>query len=221
MLRAAALRGEALSDLRVDDWEAHKDFLKSPDSSLVDEHFARHSPSRRPFAAAADGKASLSAASQRYTVRALPTAFAWWADGRYLASNPWKAVNDPVMVKRASAMSIERALPAPNGGAVRAAVLRMGDSGLRPDEAESVRRENLGLSIYGTLDVSIWRLTVIGKAQRERTVPVTAAIVGAVRAHWIDRAKDFDGATEKAIRRGRCWHQSRFHKLTHHVVVIE
>lgn len=33
-------------------------------------------------------------------------------DVRYLAGNPWKAVNDPVVVKRASPMKIERALPA-------------------------------------------------------------------------------------------------------------
>ncbi|EKS72459.1 phage integrase family protein [Burkholderia sp. SJ98] len=25
----------------------------------------------------------------------LRTAFAWWVDVRYLAGNPWKAVNDP------------------------------------------------------------------------------------------------------------------------------
>jgi hypothetical protein len=61
--------------------------------------------------AAADGKASLSAESQRYTVRALRTAFAWWFDVRYLAGNPSKAVNDPLVVKRASAMKMQRALP--------------------------------------------------------------------------------------------------------------
>ena len=31
---------------------------------------------------------------------------------RYLAGNPWKAVNDPMVIKRERAMKIERALPA-------------------------------------------------------------------------------------------------------------
>ena len=45
-------------------------------------------------------------------MRALRAAFAWWVDVRYLAGNPWIAVNDPPVIQRASAMKIERALPA-------------------------------------------------------------------------------------------------------------
>ena len=45
-------------------------------------------------------------------MRALRAAFAWWVDVRYLAGNPWTAVNDPPVIQRASAMKIERALPA-------------------------------------------------------------------------------------------------------------
>ncbi|MDR5753022.1 MULTISPECIES: hypothetical protein [unclassified Caballeronia] len=79
--------------------------------------------------------------------------------------------------------------------AARAAILLMGDSGLRREEAASACRENLRPSNYGTLNVPVWELTVVGKGQRERTVPVSASTLGALRAHWIDRAKDFDGAT--------------------------
>jgi hypothetical protein len=61
-----------LSELRVDDCEAYKDFLKSPDPRFVGERFARHSPRWRPFASEA-----LSSESQRYAVRVLRTAFAW------------------------------------------------------------------------------------------------------------------------------------------------
>jgi Phage integrase protein len=116
LLWAVVLRGKALSDLRVDDCEAYKDFLKSPDPRFVGERFARHSPRWRPFALGAGGAASFSAAlspdSQRYAIRALRAAFAWWVDVRYLAGNPWIAVNDPPIIQRASAMKIERALPA-------------------------------------------------------------------------------------------------------------
>jgi integrase len=220
------LRGKALSDLRVDDCEAYKDFLKAPDPRFVGERFARQSPRWRPFASTADGSAALSADSQRYAVRALRAAFAWWVDVRYLAGNPWTAVNDPVAIKRERAMKIERALPAElwrklrgeldvrcaeagdsrstaqwresqavvQWRAVRATILLMGDSGLRRDEAASARRENLKASVYGTLERPVWELTVVGKGQRERTVPVSVATLAALREHWADRGRDFDGA---------------------------
>ncbi len=229
LLWAVVLRGKALSDLRVDDCEAYKDFLKSPDPRFVGERFARLSPRWRPFASA-----ELSAESQRYAVRALRAAFTWWVDVRYLAGNPWKAVNDPPVIQRASAMKIERALPADlwrrlrneldvrcaeegdsrstaqwresqavvQWRAVRATILLMGDSGLRREEAASARRENLKASVYGTLERPVSELTIVGKGQRERTVPVSAAALGALRAHWADRAQDFDGAAEEDNQRG-------------------
>ncbi|MDR5763137.1 site-specific integrase [Caballeronia sp. LZ035] len=230
LLWAVVLRGKALSDLRVDDCEAYKDFLKSPDPRFVGERFPRHSPRWRPFAlpnasAAADGAASLSATlspdSQRYTVRVLRTAFAWWVDVRYLAGNPWTAVNDPVVVKRASAMKIERALPAElwrklrdeldtrsaaagakQWRALRAAILLMGDSGLRREEAASARREHLRPSQVTTGGVAVWELTVIGKGLRERAVPVSAATLSALRVHWADRRSDFDGVADGAMPQG-------------------
>ncbi|BBU33372.1 hypothetical protein BTHE68_71060 (plasmid) [Burkholderia sp. THE68] len=221
LLWAVVLRGKALSDLRVDDCEAYKDFLRDPDPRFVGERFARHSPRWRPFATSADGSASLSPESQRYTVRVLRTAFTWWVDVRYLAGNPWKAVNDPMVIKRERAMKIERALPADlwrklrgeldvrsaeagamQWRAVRAAVLLMGDSGLRREEAASARREDLRPSSFGTPERPVWELTIVGKGQRERTVPVSAATLNALRAHWRDRGGDFDGASEEDKHRG-------------------
>ena len=43
----------------------------------------------------------------------------------------------------------------------------------------------------------MWELTIVGKGQRERTVPVSAATLVALRAHWADRARDFDGAATR------------------------
>jgi integrase len=76
---------------------------------------------------------------------------------------------------------------------MRATILLMGDSGLRREEAASARRENLKASVYGTLERPVWELTIVGKGQRERAVPVSAAALGALRAHWADRGRDFDG----------------------------
>lgn len=72
----------------------------------------------------------------------------------------------------------------------------MGDSGLRREEAANARREHLRPSSYGTLERPVWELTIVGKGQRERTVPLSAATLAAMRAHWHDRAQDFEGATE-------------------------
>lgn len=82
---------------------------------------------------------------------------------RYLVGNPWKPVNDPKIVQREAAMQIHRALPADlwrrlrneldkrcnekgdtklavQWRIVRAAILIMGDSGLRREEAAGAQR---------------------------------------------------------------------------------
>ena len=218
LLWSVVVRGKALSSLVVDDCEAYKDFLKNPDPRFVGERFSRSSPRWRPFASA-----TLSPESQWYAVRALRAAFTWLVDVRYLAGNPWKAVNDPKIVQRESAMQIHRALPADlwrrlrreldarcaatnmrEGDAklavqwrvVRAGLLLMGDSGLRREEAADAQRGKLRVSIYGTLERPVWELTVIGKRDKERTVPVSVATLEALKAHWEDRGRDFMAPTD-------------------------
>ena len=214
LLWSVVVRAKALSSLVVDDCEAYKDFLKSPDPRFVGERFSRSSPRWRPFASE-----QLSPESQRYAVRALRAAFAWLVDVRYLAGNRWKAVNDPKVVQRETAMQIQRALSADlwrrlrheldrrcaEEGAskagvqwrvVRAAMLLMGDSGLRREEAAAAQRDKLRVSIYGTLERPVWELTVIGKRQKERTVPVSIATLEALKAHWEDRGRDFMQPTD-------------------------
>jgi len=214
LLWSVVVRGKALSSLVVDDCEAYKDFLKSPDPRFVGERFSRSSPRWRPFASE-----TLSPESQRYAVRALRAAFTWLVDVRYLAGNPWKAVNDPKIVLRETAMQIHRALPADlwrrlrdeldrrcveegmskagvQWRVVRAAMLLMGDSGLRREEAADAQRGKLRVSIYGTLERPVWELTVIGKRNKERTVPVSVATLEALKAHWTDRGRDFMAPTD-------------------------
>ena len=106
---------------------------------------------------------------------------------------------------------------------MRATILLMGDSGLRREEAASARRENLKASVYGTLERPVWELTIVGKGQRERTVPVSAATLEALRAHWADRGRDFDERRNRERRGcwpGRCLAPSSFRGPTHHVVGI-
>jgi len=241
------VRGVALSSMTVEDCEAYKDFLKAPIDSFVGLKRSRASGQWRPFATN-----GLAPESQAYAVRAIRAAFAWLTSVRYLAGNPWHAVTDPVTVSRETQVQVERALPdalwttvraeldarcavedlggfTPNADEsrqwriARAAILLMGDSGLRRDEATHARRENLGLAQIKTKRsakkvakmksgdaklkddpgggeegagdveaVAVWALTVIGKRQKERTVPVSGAAIAALRAHWQDGGRHFD-----------------------------
>ncbi|MGF6915858.1 phage integrase family protein [Paraburkholderia sp. 40] len=207
LLWAVAVRGKPMSALMVEDCEAYKDFLALPSPSFVGPRAPRSSPRWRPFATDA-----LTPESQRYATRALRAAFAWLVDVRYLAGNPWKAVNDPRVVKRETSIRIDRALPrdlwerarafmdgacrpvgAKQWRIARALLLLMGASGLRREEAAGAVRARLVVSPHSTRVHPVWQLTVIGKRNRERTVPVSPATVSALRAHWRDRGEPFDG----------------------------
>ncbi|SAK70257.1 integrase [Caballeronia glebae] len=118
---------------------------------------------------------------------------------RALPADLWRKLRGELDVRSAE----ESGTTAPaQWRAVRAAILLMGDSGLRREEAASARREDLRPSSYGTLERPVWELTLVGKGQRERTVPVSAATLNALRAHWADRGQDFDGATGKEKQSG-------------------
>ncbi|WP_347232549.1 phage integrase family protein [Paraburkholderia sp. RAU2J] len=105
LLWAVVVRGKPMSALLVEDCEAYKDFLALPSPSFVGPKAPRHSARWRPFATGA-----LTAESQGYATRALRAAFTWLVDVRYLAGNPWKAVNDPRVGRREASISIDRAL---------------------------------------------------------------------------------------------------------------
>ncbi|AMM18762.1 integrase (plasmid) [Burkholderia sp. PAMC 28687] len=240
VLWLVVVRGVALSSMTVEDCEAYKDFLKAPVASFVGPKRSRASGRWRPFT-----PEGLSADSQAYAVRAIRAAFTWLTTVRYLAGNPWSAVTDPATVTKEVAVQVERALSAdlwtivrraldqrcgdpllnetpeqvPQWRTARAAILLMGDSGLRREEAAHARREDLRpvrnvvpvkagkiagkragkqAGEAGSADVEIWALSVVGKRRRQRTVPVSAATLRALRAHWIDRGENFDAAREDA-----------------------
>jgi site-specific recombinase XerD len=221
------VRGVALSSMTVEDGEAYKDFLKAPIASFVGPKRARSSGRWRPFT-----PEGLSPDSQAYAVRAIRAAFAWLTTVRYLAGNPWSAVTDPATITREVEVQVERALSTDLwtrvraeldarcdgedlGGLTpteeeacqwriaRAAILLMGNSGVRRDEAANARRENLSVAVVtasgsptdsstntAAEQRSVWALGVIGKRRRQRTVPVSVATVAALRAHWADREQD-------------------------------
>jgi integrase len=209
LLWSVTVRGKPLSSLLVDDCEAYKDFLASPDPSFVGPKAPRVSGRWRPFA-----PERMSADSQKYAVRALRAAFTWLVKVRYLAGNPWEAVSDPVVVVRVDMIKVDRALPAalwrrmrtfidtqcdaPDATywrAVRVVLLLGGDSGLRREELALAHRERMAAAILGEDGTAVWQLSVIGKRRKERVVPVSPATIDALRAHWRDRRLEFDTAT--------------------------
>jgi len=208
LLWSVTVRHKPLSSILADDCKAYKDFLGSPTPAFVGPKAPRASGRWKPFASGGMG-----AESQKYAVRALRAAFAWFVSVRYLARNPWEAVTDPVVVERIDKIRVERGLPAAlwqrirdfidlqciaadaaYWRAVRVVLLLGGDSGLRREELARATRERLSPTSFGDADTPVWQLTVIGK-RRKRVVPVSPATIDALQMHWRDRGLDFSTAT--------------------------
>lgn len=77
-------------------------------------------------------------------------------------------------------------------------MLLLGDSGIRRTEAAGSQRAALVRSKWST---EVSELTVLGKRNAYRIVPVSSRTVDALRRHWCDRELDFDadGATGPLI----------------------
>ncbi|HDR9056982.1 TPA: site-specific integrase [Burkholderia vietnamiensis] len=205
-------RGRPLSSILVDDCEAYKAFLASPSDAFRGPRAPRGSGRWRPFSLE-----PLSLDSQRYAVRTLRAAFDWLVKVRYLAGNPWVGVADPKLLKRATLLQVQRALPidvwarvraelaarsegqgprGPDWRIARALILLLGDAGLRIEEAVTVERGGLQWWPAEDATPATWLLRVIGKGNKERFVPVTDDTIAALREHWHDRGLDFEAGTQ-------------------------
>ena len=204
LLWSVMVAQKPMSSLLVEACEAYKDFMVSPSVDFIGVRAPRFSARWKPFVG------PMSPASQRQAVIILRAAFGWLVSVRYLAGNPWIAVPDPSVVSPVHAMQIEKALPRslwdkliglldqrcalPDNSQDRialAAILLMGDSGLRREEAAGAVRSNLVPSQWGA---DMHELRVLGKRNKLRDVPVSARTMVALRAHWGDRWLDFDDA---------------------------
>lgn len=79
-------------------------------------------------------------------------------------------------------------VPAVQARVARAAILLMGFSGLRREEACMAERRNLK-PVPGK---GLWALKALGKRNKWRTVYVPARVIAAIREHWSDRGHDFE-----------------------------
>ena len=195
VLWCVLVRKTALSSMLVDDCEAYKDFIAKPDPALVGPRQGRFTARWKPFAG------QLSPNSQKQAIQIIRTAFVWLVNVRYLGGNPWIAVRDPSTEQALLPMQIDRALPsslwektiahlndlcadqfASQLRTARAAILLMGESGLRRSEAAGALTNKL----RPTDNPELWRLDVLGKRNKWRMVPVSLRTYEAIQAHWDD-----------------------------------
>lgn len=206
ILWAVIVAKRPLSSLLASDIESYKGFLKAPGAAFCGPRAPRTSIRWKPFS-----ETPLSSKSQAYAFQVIAAFFEWLVKVRYLAGNPCHAVRPPRTEQEIMPMQIGRALPtalwrrfiaaaeqlcAPASAIQErigfTAVLLMGDSGIRRAEVASVRRSALVRSPYND---NVHVLTVLGKRNKLRQVPVSARVVNALRSHWQDRGLDFDSHT--------------------------
>lgn len=213
ILWCVGVRRRPMSSVMTEDCEAYKDFLANPGHAWCGVKRPRHSNRWKPFVG------PLSPASQRYAVQALRAFFDWLVKVRYLGGNPWVTVADPAVAVQVAELQLDKALPgdlweqiSQAGGILdrgcstqtspaqakqyrlaRAAILLMGHTGLRREEAAHATRDRLRpLPPSESPDVVLWELMVLGKRNRWRSVYLPDRAVDTLRAHWADRGHDFD-----------------------------
>lgn len=214
LLWCVCVRGIPMSSVLTAECEDYKTFLSAPDTEWIGPKTFRHARTWKPFAG------TLEPQSQRYAVQVIRTFFEWLVRVRYLGGNPWVTVNDPRVAIKEEALDLDKALPrqlwealsleggildracetpalAPSATSqyrlARAAILLMGHTGIRREEAAGATRNRLRPLPAAVCDgVPLWELSVLGKRNKWRTVFLPERAVAALKAHWADRGHDFD-----------------------------
>lgn len=203
LLFAVLIQKKPFASFLVEDCNAYIKFLEKPHLGYVGPKVPKSSPRWKPFA-----DESMSAKSIKQALTIIRSFFKFLVDARYLVANPWNLVEAPKLAKTLYPMKIERALQDQlwekliaflteqakpfdqyQYRVALAAILLMGDSGLRRHEVVISRRDKLCL--YNSNE-KIYTLEVRGKGMKDRLVPVSERTVNALRSHWIDRGLDFD-----------------------------
>lgn len=210
LLWSVMVAQKPMSSMFVSDCEAYKQFLAAPSAHFMGRNGSkRFTPTWKPFSG------PLSPQSQRQAIQIIRTAFDWLVKVRYLAGNPWVAVRDPDVAQTITPIQIERALPAPlwdklvsvltqyakaaehsQARIALAAILLMGDSGLRRAEVAQSCRAQLRPSQFSK---HTWELRILGKRNKWREVPVSKRTIEALKLHWQDRGLDFEFTTASPL----------------------
>jgi site-specific recombinase XerD len=202
VLWCALVAKKPLSSLLASDCEAYRRFLENPAANFCGKRYPRTSKLWRPFTTE-----RMQPSSVKASLQVLRGAFEYLVKVRHLGGTPWEVIDDPVVIQDVHAIQIDKALSTEAWDALvdtlqhrgevhdnvqdrvaLAAILLMGDSGLRRHEAATAMRHKLTRS---RTSADVWMLEVIGKRSKKRDVPVSPRTVDALRNHWNDLGLDF------------------------------
>jgi site-specific recombinase XerD len=199
-------RAKAISSLKTEDCIAYRNFLANPQPAerWCGPMLSRSLPGWRPF------QGPLSPTSQKYAQTVLKRFCEFLTRKHYLHVNPWDEV--PALKRAPVRIQTEKALPldlwenfwnwldaqaeAPHATQerlARAAIVLLRDSGLRLVEA--CRADRAGMIPIGDEEGEVWgELSILGKRDKYRDVPLSRRAFQALRAHWNDRGENLDAA---------------------------
>ena len=208
MLWAIVQHKKPLSSMTVDDCEAYRAFLADPVPAYrwcAPRACKKWSPLWRPF------EGPLSPRAQRHTITILKSLYKFLVDQCYLIGNPWNGIALPKMAgarinkgrsfTQAQWDFIEQQLTLLPDTSVhhrlRFALHFFYATGLRLAEAVAAQVDHLNWVSYPPDSdnddlLEGWELTVIGKGEKERVVPVPLEVIGELAQYLAARGLDPD-----------------------------
>ncbi len=218
ILWATLERGKPLSSLTHEDCEAYRRFLADPQPRTTwcgPRARERWSPLWRPF------EGPLSASAQRQAITILTNLYTFLVDRNYLIGNPWRGMSMPnTAAPRIDAgrsftgaqwLFIERRLAAlpenPMTDRLKVALHLLYATGLRLSEVVAAKAGDLTWVSFPPDEadeqtVDGWLLTVVGKGNKLREVPVPYEVTSELSAYFESRGLDSD--LEEGDNRDAC-----------------
>lgn len=219
LLWAVVQRQKPLSSMTLEDCSAYREFLADPQPAALwcgPRARARWSPLWRPF------EGPLSPSAQRRALAILKSLYRFLVDQCYLRGNPFAGMALPRINQ---GMDVGRSFTDAQWDFIRAQLDALPDysanrrlkfalsllygTGLRISEAVAARVADLAYQTYrddaSGVAVAVWELTVVGKGGKERTVPVSPAIIAELQCYLASRGlpAELGGATGEACLLGR------------------
>ncbi|BAL27310.1 site-specific integrase [Azoarcus sp. KH32C] len=208
LLWAILVQGKALSSMSLEDCIAYREFLADPQPHEVwcgHRSHERWSPLWRPF------EGPLSPAAQRQAVVILRNLYNFLVSQSYLMGNPWSGVSVPIspmpQINAGRSFSAKQwafveeqlnGLPeSSNAHRLRVAARLLYATGLRLSEVVAARTDDLRWVEYPPdsddgAPLDGWMLTVLGKGQRLREVPVPVHVVEEISRYLAERGLNGD-----------------------------
>jgi site-specific recombinase XerD len=201
LLWAVVQRQKPLSSMTLEDCTAYRNFLADPQPTALwcgPRARARWSPLWRPF------EGALSPSAQRRAVAILKSLYRFLVDQCYLRGNPFAGVALP---RASQGMDVGRSFTAVQWAFIQAqldalpaysanrrlkfALSLLYATGLRISEVVAARVADLAWQTYRDdahgIVVDVWELTVIGKGNKQRTVPVSPAVMAELQSYLASR----------------------------------